>query len=512
MTYSWTDEAQKAIDLCRTWAQRVAADVPSQIFLFGSAIYRGGDQFYSDQSDLDIVVLFKNPLDTRERINALKALFDHKANLELNMIPKLQRTSCNEPGVSIVPITQFELQANVHKSGARRFFTRNVYFDLLNEKQTLGIEGAGTLSIDDDHRYALEYVQKIRNEFLSVSANGTGGLRDYAGSDPMPKALLRVAAQQLKDVPVGAWYDTRLGLEDIYRKLGNLQETDSLFKDTYKTVSIRRGGRGKPASLSALDQLVLAEILFDGKSGTQTSRIVTWTLRLIGASFSEQDAQKKFGLLAKFAPGVELLGTQQGSIILEVRSDLNAYENVRRLHELDVLHIILEVERCDLGEARDLNSPIETVHDRQDIESRLMTNIAKFKIHETLPDEFVQHEFVAYLNGLRKSGELPEIEIDEDIYVEGPTPHFIDVAVQWVDNDGIWDTLHIELASISGASQFFRELDRLLALNTHIVLVCVAKQEIQRQLEHDVLRLSNETRKIKIIFVNPIKSEKKSEK
>ncbi|MGF6539393.1 hypothetical protein [Paraburkholderia youngii] len=507
MNQSWTDEAETAIDLCATWAKRVKDDVPSQIFLFGSAIYDGGDQFYSDLSDLDIVVLFEEKIGACERIEAVQKLLVHKAELELRMIPALQRTSCDEPGVSIVPITHFELNANVHKSGARRFFTRNHFLNLLTKDHTLGIEGAGTISIDDDHRNALEYVQKIRNEFLSVSANGTGGLKAYSGTDPMPKALLRVAAQQLKDVPAGAWYDTRLGLEDLHRKLGKLRATDSLIDETYKVVSIRRGGRGQRKSLSALHQLALAEILFDEGSSTQTSRIVTWTLRVMGVSFSKSERQRIQSSLMRLAPSAEILDVRAGSIIFEMRSDIRAYETLRRLSDLKVLPNLLEVDACELGESKDLDSPIEIAHDHQDVESKLLAKIAEFQIRESLPEEFVQDEFVAYLNQLRKSGQLPEIDIDEGVYVEGPRPHIVDVEVQWIEDDDTWETLWIEVTSVRSTSQFFSKLDRLLLLNRHIVMVCVTRRELQRRLEQDVRRLNNETRKITVIFVNPIQGD-----
>ena len=64
--------------------------------------------------------------------------------------------------------------------------------------------------------------------------------------------------------------------------------------------------------------------------------------------------------------------------------------------------------------------------------------------------------------------------------------------------------LAIEVTSVSTVSLFFRKLDRLLALNMQVVLVCVTPPELQRRLERDVRRLNNETRKITVIFVTPV--------
>lgn len=507
MNLSWTGEAQTAIDLCSKWASNVKNDVPSQIFLFGSAIYDGGDQFYSDLSDLDIVVLFdKTIVGARERIDAVQKLFLHKAELELRMIPELQRTACDEPGVSIVPITHFELQANVHKSGARRFFTRNYYLNLLSGELTLGIEGAGTQSIDDDHRYALEYVQKIRNEFLSVSANGTGGLKDYSGTDPMPKALLRVAAQQLKDVPDGAWYDTRLGLEDMHRKLGDMRGTDPIFNSTYSVVSVRRGGRGQRRPLTALDQLVLAELLFEERSSAQTSRIVTWTLRIMGVSFAKHEWQRILSALVRLCPGAELLDVRAGSIIFEMRSDIKAYETLRRLSDLKVLHTLLDVSACELGDSKDLDSPIESIQNPKSIESRLLAKIAEWRPRKGAQGESLQRDFVKYLQNL-SDRYLPEIDIQEEVWIDGSSPQIIDVLVQWIEGEDAWEMLPIEVTLANTAGQFFRKLDRLLALNVHIVLVCATSPVVQERLEHDVRRLNNETRKVTVIFVNPIQGD-----
>ena len=218
----WYPDAEASINLCIRWTAESTADKPlndCRFYLFGSAIYLEGEQFDALRSDLDIVCVIPDGLSPVERLDLMQALKLRKAKLELDMIPQLQREVCDEPGVSIVALTPFEITANVHKSGARSFFDKNFFLDLTNGETRLGLEGAGDRAIADTRRQALEFCQKQRNEYLSVSANGTGGLPEYRGIDPMPKALMRCAAQIAPNLPEGAWYDTRHGLEHMFSLL-----------------------------------------------------------------------------------------------------------------------------------------------------------------------------------------------------------------------------------------------------------------------------------------------------
>src|SRR5262245_36511699 len=116
--------------MCEEWAVKVRSELPCRLFLFGSAIYKGGEQFDREQSDLDIVCLLPNPNTALSRFDAIKILKTFKAKLELESIPTLARLTCSEPAVSIVTITEMELHSNIHKSGARSFFNKNSFYDL----------------------------------------------------------------------------------------------------------------------------------------------------------------------------------------------------------------------------------------------------------------------------------------------------------------------------------------------------------------------------------------------
>lgn len=243
---NWTSEANKAINVCEKWASTVLEKIEGTIYLFGSVIYKDGEQFNSENSDLDLIFLFKKDTDALERSKVIKKLYKRKKELELAIIPSLHRKNCTEPGVSIVPITNFELHANIHKSGARNFFDKNFFYDLGSKNQSLGIPQAGKIAVKDEKRQALEYVQKIRNQYLSVGANGIGGIKEFNDSDPTPKALLRSAAQLIPNSVEGEWYDTRLGLEFIHKILTEKKEhhNSNKLNNLLNKISVRRGGVG----------------------------------------------------------------------------------------------------------------------------------------------------------------------------------------------------------------------------------------------------------------------------
>ena len=160
----WTPEAAAAIELCKGWTGLIRNDISCDVYLFGSAIYEGGDQFDAQLSDLDIVVHFLDDIDATQRTRRIQKLHDFKAMLELQMVPR----------VSVLPITTFELHANIHKSKARRFFDRNIFLNLETDHESIGLPNAGVLSVTEEARQALEFAQEVRNRFLAVSANGTG--------------------------------------------------------------------------------------------------------------------------------------------------------------------------------------------------------------------------------------------------------------------------------------------------------------------------------------------------
>ena len=346
---TWTKEAEIAINLCLQWGQELTRDFECEMYLFGSAIYKDGIQFDRVRSDLDIICVLPATLkDADDRCGFIQELKERKLDLELRMIPELGRTVCHEPGVSLVPITELELKANIHKSGARRFFDKNAYLNLATGESQISLRDAGVLSVPDELRQAIEYVQRTRNDYLSLAANGAGGIRVYRGHDPLPKALMRSAAQLAKNVQFGEWYDTRLGLELLHRALSDRRlRTEDMRKLFDDKLSVLRGGRGlEGTSLSDYDQLLLAEVLFDECAAVELPRTVVWELRLVGGESTEDLDLYRLKRLEHLAPGAYRSGGTNRTP--QYRGSEDALTVLKDLQQLQALAGLLHVDQAEV--------------------------------------------------------------------------------------------------------------------------------------------------------------------
>lgn len=498
----WTREAAIAIELCEQWADSVLNELKGKLYLFGSAIYKGGEQFDSTFSDLDLVYVFPDGQGALGRCSHLTALFTHKKQLELDLIPALHRVSCDEPGVSLVPITSLELQANVHKSGARSFFDRNFFYDLGAKIESLSITSAGTSVLRDDRRQALEYVQKLRNEFLSVSANELGGLKEFSGSDPIPKALLRSAAQLVPNAAEGEWYDTRLGLEFMHRVLSDRRTEHDSFKKLFDKISVRRGGRGRGSNLTAIDQLLLAEMLFDKASEGPTEPVVTWELRVTGDAASTEQVASLITALARIAPDARVIGIASGSIVLTALSSKGTLELLQRLQALDALPNLINVSSAEIRELlADRAAPQLTPEETRF--SKLLTSVCKWTPPAAGDWKSDEESFHMYLQEvLNESPELTGAFLQRDAKFEPvEIPLVMDFLLSWPSSVGTPERIGIELARIRSAATFFQKVAELLQLGRPVIFVLVGKTLLLEKLRGDVERLSRLNANIKVVEV-----------
>ena len=157
--------------LLASWATAVAEDNgTSGVYLFGSLIYRSGAQF-GVGSDVDLVVCFPNrDMDDLARRNWVEKLLGHKVRLEVELAATLPNPEPHKPLSSLVVPISFDIEADIHKDGARGFFKENSFLNLLDGKEVKGLPGAGSREIKD--RLAIEglrFAQKKRNEFLAVA-------------------------------------------------------------------------------------------------------------------------------------------------------------------------------------------------------------------------------------------------------------------------------------------------------------------------------------------------------
>ncbi len=498
----WTIEAEVAIRLCESWAASVRAKTNCQLFLFGSAIYKGGEQFDSEHSDLDIVCVLPEPNDAFERLEALKILHKHKAALELQMILELKRQTCVEPGVSVVPITSLELQANIHKSGARSFFNKNFYYDLIAKDQTLGLPSAGTRALKDEHRQAIEYVQKIRNEYLSVCANGTGGLKAFVGTDPMPKTLLRVAAQLAPDAMEGEWYDTRLGLELMFSILRDRRTENLVSKTLFDRVSIRRGGRGQENGLSPEDQVLLAEMLFDAHAHTTMEKVVTWEIRISEPTFTIADAEALFARVVRLVPDAKLIGVRSGSVILRVRSSLGGYQVLQDLQRYEVLAKILMVKVAELGRFDD-EAASQPQFDGTEREKRLIELVSAWVPQRATSWHEEENNFAEYLRAAIESDQLLQgLLMLRNAPVDGiEVPFDMDFLLSWPNPDGERERIGVEVMRLRSSSTFFQKISQLLTLGRPLILVAIGDIRLLNKLSADISRLALMNANVRVVTV-----------
>lgn len=496
----WTPEAAAAIELCRTWTDQLTAQIPSEVYLFGSAIYESGDQFDAQQSDLDLVILFRDELDATERVERLLALRNLKAILELQMIPVLHRTKCEEPGVSVVPITTVELQANIHKSGVRRFFDRNIYLHVKTELESVGLPNAGTCSIADDARQALEYVQKVRNQFLAVSANRTGGIAPFDGTDPLPKSLARVAAQLVPDAVVGAWYDTRFGLEYIWEELSRRRSESDAIGQLYRKTSIRRGGRGRRLPLSDQDQLLLAEIVYDRAASAPLEPVATWEIRFGGVTPNLAERERLLQDLGSLVPEGQIMGIFEGSIIVRLRSSKRSYVTVRRLQELGVLTTFFGVKEVNVA-ALDGDKDGRGFKPRGVVD-RIAERIAAWRPQSRDSITLTETKLSQWLDGwLREDQTLSAASIAREALIgDSQRPLRADILIQFPEM-GQNQQVVIELVRLRSRTSFFRQIDRVRRIAMPTILVVVGTPEQLRGLQSDIQKLSAVDGAIRIVPV-----------
>lgn len=487
-TSEWNIEARRAIRMCEEWAANVMTKAPCQLFLFGSAIYLSGEQFDSEQSDLDIVCQLPDEaaVTAISRWEFLKSLFHDKAQLELTMIPTLSRTNCTEPGVSIVPVTNIEVRTDIHKSGSLRFFSKNIFYDLQKKEETLALHPeAGTRAVRYERRQALEYVQKIRNEYLSVSANRTGGIREFNGRDPMPKALCRAAAQLNTDANVGEWYDTRLGLELMFDQLRSRSAEDKAIRKLFDRLSVRRRGRGRERALSADDQLLLAELLFDLAATGQVKELITWEVR--------SPTKNLLAEVQRLVPDAHLTLDRTG-LAVQGRSTVGSYQVLSKLQEHGVLASILNVDRAELVGPTTGEPPSADSDSR---EERLVAEISRWQ-----PALAGEHEFMEFLRSaieripILNGASLTHGNQASDV---SGLRYQIDFVLTWSDRYGKPERINIEFKRLSSRSSFFSRLKPMLRLGLPIIFVVAGDASILEGLMPDIHRLALGDKNIRVV-------------
>lgn len=495
----WTPEAEAAIKLCKAWAAELRSKFSCDVYLFGSAIYEGGDQFDAQLSDLDLVVHFRDELDATGRSMRLQRMQRYKADLELRMVPALHRTNCEEPGVSVLPVTTFELLTNIHKGKSRHFFTRNIFLDLLRDRESIGIPGAGLSAVPDETRQALEFSQDVRNHFLAVSANETGGLKSFNGPDPLPKGLARTAAQLVPDPVAGGWYDTRYGLEFLFEELSRRRgESDELGR-LYRTISVRRGGRGQRSLLSAYDQVLLAEVLYDRAVAVPIDPLVIWEIRFAGPE-SALDRARLLTILRALVPGADVLGIFSGSVVVRLRTSLQSFKVVERLQAFGILARYFDVDDVDLalldGEGEAVAFPSYSIIDR------VAEQIARWRPQSTDSPQVTERHLVEWLQRwiAGNLGGMDAAIFSNAQIGDGDVRMHADLLLQINDKERD-NQVVIEVTRVRKRHDFFAQVGRAQRIALPVILVLVGTADALAGLDTDIRALERSDGGLRIISV-----------
>ncbi|WP_057883660.1 nucleotidyltransferase family protein [Tsuneonella troitsensis] len=259
---------EQLLEALADWGQQAVKSLGADgVYAFGSLVYLRGEQL-TPTSDIDIAVRLPSSLtDAVSRAEWLETFFSHKAALELKLLQVLERQVIEEPFASVIPVTQLEVELDLHKQNLPEFYSANQFLDLASQKVEDGLAGAASKPC---HRFAagsISMTQGIRHSFLGVAANTRRSLEPFDGVDPIPKPIMRAAAMARRltepTAPPGAEYDLRLGLDHVSQFLLSHESSSARLKTLSMLVSERRGGRGHGGPLSDADQLLLAEIVYD---------------------------------------------------------------------------------------------------------------------------------------------------------------------------------------------------------------------------------------------------------
>jgi len=293
----------------KTWAKLAVEDFEAKaVYLFGSLIYKDGAQFM-DGSDIDLVVVMPELAGAVDRWRWLRRFSEAVTGLEFKLMRELRRPA-TQPMVSIVAVTETELVFDLHKDGHRQFFTSNTFRDLVTSTDSEGLPNAGSSETDRFVAGALSVAQKIRNDFLAVSANGTHRLTDHGGDDPAPKRIMRAAAMAARATGgtegPGAEHDVKEGLDLLTHELYERRDDDPAYRHLQDLMSVRRQARGELRPVDAAQQLLLGEMVYELALRTEPSGVIEAGI-LEGRPTAAEDleAAAPVEALAKDAAAVE---------------------------------------------------------------------------------------------------------------------------------------------------------------------------------------------------------------
>ena len=266
-------DRDQVLSVLSSWAKLCARKgYVETIFAFGSLIYKGGGQLMLDKSDIDLVIqLPTSAVLPEDRLVRLQEIFECLSTLEPKLLPLLKWSNASDPIVSVVAVTSFELIHGIHKSKQSNFFSSSDFIDLLlPERPQRPLLTHDAAQFYAQHKAAVSVVcaaQSYRNEYLSISANGTRSASSWDSSDLIPKAVAREAAQLryfIRQTDQESQFDINRGTMFILEELDKYREQTGgkAISSLCDSVMARSGGRGERLPLTPEHQMLLWEVLW----------------------------------------------------------------------------------------------------------------------------------------------------------------------------------------------------------------------------------------------------------
>lgn len=316
--------------------------------------------------------------------------------------------------------------------------------------------------------------------------------------DPLPKSLVRSAAQISPALKDGEWYDTRKGLDHLFRVLGDRQGEHDQLEQLYRKVSIRRGGRGQKEALTPIDQLLLAEILFDEALKGEIEEVVRWELRLQDDVHSVESLRTAVAAIERLAPRSYLEGYRYGSIILQLRSPKSTFELVAKLHGLNVLSDVLGVRVLDLRIVS------EVVHepDAEGRVGRLLRYLEDWNASGSGDWHGIEERLANHINGvLLTDPELADAEVSRDVSLSGPGERELDFLLRWTEPSGkTSEAIGIEVTTSRSLGSFFEKATRFLDVGRPLILVFVLPEFLRGKVTNEAARLETLNPNIHVVI------------
>ncbi len=296
----------------RKWRREFSPNYAvDKVYLFGSVVYRGGARFNPEQdSDVDLLMCFSDGPNAVKRADAQRELVEHVGRLEKSLREVLPGES-NTPIISVALMTAPEFHQNVHFVDKPGFWESTRFVDLLNpEGQQEQLFRYSAETFKSRFRYAvvvLRDAQRARNEYLTISSNGTRPIVPQH-TDNILKKMWRSAASLKYFIERGdkeIMADPNVGLKFLLHTLENARADPAIGRVWDRISGL--SGRGPRVPPTPDEQLLVWEVLADkaleaiGHEQRAASNAPVWRPQLTStsvATYAEADPEETFLTLA----------------------------------------------------------------------------------------------------------------------------------------------------------------------------------------------------------------------